>query len=292
MDIDRIARSDIKIVVDAAHGTASHILADLVGQLGIETLVVNAGIDDSHPTETADERVEALSRLGQLVRSSQANFGARFDPVGERLTLVNDLGETVDDARAVLVQLLLAVRHHRGGHIVLPVTASRTAETVAAAYGARVKWASTSPAALAKAAAAPGVIFAGDGAGGYMVPGTGAPFDGAAALVCLVSHLAGSAEPLSRLESQLPQDHVLQREITTPWSVKGVVMRHIAETGGDHVLDTTTDGVRIIEPDGGWALVLPDQSQAITRVYAEGSSQKDSQRLLAKWTDRVVEAVG
>ncbi|MDJ0466564.1 sugar phosphate nucleotidyltransferase [Streptomyces sp. H27-C3] len=290
LDFDRVAHSGIKIVIDVAHGTVSHILPDLIGQLGIEVLVVNAGIDDTHPTETNDERVEALARLGQLVRSSQADFGARFDPIGERLTLVNDLGETVDDARAVLIQLALAMRHHHGGSVVLPVTVSRTAEHLAAAYGGRVKWASTSPAALAKAAEAPEVIFAGDGAGGYILPGTGAPFDGAAALVCLVSHLAGSYESLSHIEAQIPQDQVLQREIPTPWSVKGVVMRHIAEAGGEHVLDTTADGVRIIEPDGGWALVLPDQAQAITRVYAEGGSQRDSQRLLAKWADRVVEA--
>ncbi|WP_331730321.1 sugar phosphate nucleotidyltransferase [Streptomyces sp. NBC_01174] len=292
VDTKKVGNSGIRVVIDAAHGTISHVLPELVGQLGIEALVVNAGIDESCPTESADERTEALSRLGQLVHSSQADFGARFDPIGERLTLVNELGDTVDDARALLLQIALAVRHHRGGSVVLPVTVSRTAEHIAAAHGGRVKWTSTSASALAQAATEPRVVFAGDGAGGYIAPGTGAPFDAAAALTCLVSHLAGSSESLSVLESEIPHDQVLQREIPTPWSVKGVVMRRIAEAGGDHVLDTTTDGVRIIEPDGGWALVLPDQSQAITRIYAEGGSERNSQQLLEKWTDRVVEAVG
>jgi mannose-1-phosphate guanylyltransferase/phosphomannomutase len=49
---------------------------------------------------------------------------------------------------------------------------------------------------------------------------------------------------------------------------------------------------RIIEPDGGWALVLPDPSQAVTRVYAEAGSAGDSQRLLEKWTGRVAKAAG
>ncbi|WP_433573663.1 hypothetical protein [Streptomyces sp. CA-251247] len=74
--------------------------------------------------------------------------------------------------------------------------------------------------------------------------------------------------------------------------MKGVVMRHIAESDGEHVLDTTADGLRIIEPDGSWALALPDPAQAVTRVWADGTSQEVSQRLLEKWTDRVLSAAG
>ena len=292
VEAEKITGSGLKVVIDAAHGTVSHLLPDLVGRLGIEALVVNAGVDDSRPTEITDERADALARLGRLVVSSNADLGARFDPVGERLTLVDDLGETVDDARAVLIQLVLAAQHHRGGRVVLPVTVSRTAEHLAAAHGARVQWTGTSPAALAKAAAAPGVVFAGDGAGGCILPGTGAPFDGAAALVGLLGHLAESSDSLSSLGARIPQNRVLQKEVATPWSVKGVVMRHIAESDGEHVLDTTADGLRIIEPDGSWALVLPDPAQAVTRVWAEGTSQEVSQRLLEKWTDRVLSAAG
>ncbi|CAL9675023.1 sugar phosphate nucleotidyltransferase [Streptomyces sp. enrichment culture] len=289
---ERLAGAGLKVVIDAAHGTVSRVLPDLVGRLGIDALVVNAGVDDSRPTETADEEAEALARLGRLVRSSRADLGARIDPVGERLTLVNDLGETVHHARAALVQFLLALRFHGGGRVVLPVTASRTAEELAAGNGGSVHWAGTSQAALAKAAATQGAVFAADGHGGFIVPGTGAPFDAVAALVSLLDRLADCPEPLSALEATIPQDRVLQREIATPWSVKGVVMRNIAESPGEHVLDTTADGVRIIEPDGGWALVLPDPTQAVTRVYAEAGNGGDSQRLLEKWADRVASAAG
>jgi mannose-1-phosphate guanylyltransferase/phosphomannomutase len=36
----------------------------------------------------------------------------------------------------------------------------------------------------------------------------------------------------------------------------GMVMRSVVEAAGDRELDTT-DGVRIVEPDGRWVLVLP-----------------------------------
>ncbi|MFJ8312051.1 MULTISPECIES: sugar phosphate nucleotidyltransferase [unclassified Streptomyces] len=291
IDRRRVARSGLKVVIDAAHGTAGHVLPELIGRLSLDALIVNAGIDEAHPTETAEDRSGALVRLGAMVRAADADLGVRFDPVGERLSLVNDKGEIVDDSRAVLIHLCLAARHHAGGRIALPVTISRTAEDLASHYGARVHWVGTSPAALADAATAPDTILAGDGLGGYIIPGVGAPFDAAAAFASLVGHLADSSYRLSQLEARIPEDRVLQREIPTPWSVKGTVMRSVAEAGGEHALDTTSDGVRIVEPDGSWALVLPDSVQAVTRIWAEGGTRANSQAILDKWSARVAEAV-
>ncbi|GLV79363.1 sugar phosphate nucleotidyltransferase [Streptomyces hygroscopicus] len=284
---DTLPAAGLKVVVDAGHGAAAHVLPALLGRLGVEALVVNTGIKDSRPTETAETRAEDLTRLGELVVSSKAALGVRFDSVGERLTLVNDLGDCVNDAQTALIHLELAARWHGGGRIVLPVSMSRAAEGIAARHGATVHWTGTSRAALTKEAADPATILAVDGAGGFIVPGTGVPFDAAAAFTDLVRYLADLSESLSRIESGLPDSHVLCREIATPWSVKGAVMRGVAESLGDRVLDTTSDGVRIVEPDGGWALVQPDAVHAVTRIWAEGATRDASQRLLDQWAEHV-----
>jgi len=66
---------------------------------------VNLGIDEAHPTESPGERHTALRRLGALVASSEAAFGVRFDPVGERIWLVDDTGARIDEDRALLAHL-------------------------------------------------------------------------------------------------------------------------------------------------------------------------------------------
>ena len=43
--------------------------------------------------------------------------------------------------------------------------------------------------------------------------------------------------------------------------------------------------------DDGWALVLPDPAEAMTRVWAEGATAADARALLDAWTD-VVERAG
>jgi mannose-1-phosphate guanylyltransferase/phosphomannomutase len=66
-------------------------------------------------------------------------------------------------------------------------------------------------------------------------------------------------------------------------------MRTVVEAAGDREVDIT-DGVRIIEPDGGWVLVLPDPADAVTHLWAEGSDADSVQVLLDEWADVVEQA--
>jgi mannose-1-phosphate guanylyltransferase / phosphomannomutase len=49
--------------------------------------------------------------------------------------------------------------------------------------------------------------------------------------------------------------------------------------------------VRVIEQDGGWALVLPDPAQPVTHLWAEAADADTAQALLDEWGS-VVERAG
>jgi len=70
--------------------------------------------------------------------------------------------------------------------------------------------------------------------------------------------------------------------------VKGAVMRLVLEAAGEREIDTT-DGVRIVQPDGSWALVLPDPAEAVTHVWAEAPNAAAASDLLTQWA-QVVES--
>jgi mannose-1-phosphate guanylyltransferase / phosphomannomutase len=290
VDMRGVREAGLKIVIDCAGGTASLVLPQLLGRLGVEVLTVNNRLDEVSPTETLAERMRDLQRLGDLVSSSRAAFGVRFDPVGERIALVNENGELISDDRGLLVVLDLVASERRGGRVALPVTTTRVAEQVCRFHGVQVEWTSTSQDVLTKAAAGEGTIFAGDGRGGFIIPEFSPTVDGIAAFIRMLGLVARTRLTLSQIDHRIPEAHLLRRSVPTPWAAKGSVMRHVVEAAGDRRVDTT-DGVRVIEDDASWILVLPDPSEAVTHLWAEGVDRDSAQDLLQDWA-RVVESAG
>jgi mannose-1-phosphate guanylyltransferase/phosphomannomutase len=230
-----------------------------------------------------------MHRLAELVSSSRAAFGVRFDPVGERITLVDDKGALVSDERALLVVLDLIAAERRGGRVALPVTTTRVAARVSRFHGVQVDWTPTSLHGLYEATAAEDVIFAADGRGGFVLPEFSRSIDGIAAFARLLGLVARTRLTLSQIDARIPVSHLLKRSMPTPWAAKGSVMRTVVEAAGDRTVDTT-DGVRVEEPDGGWILVLPDPSEAVTHLWAEGADGDSAQGLLDEWAAVVARA--
>jgi mannose-1-phosphate guanylyltransferase/phosphomannomutase len=289
MDLIGVREAELKIVLDCAGGVASLVLPSLLGRVGVDVLTMNNRLDEANPTETLAERMRDLQRLGELVSSSRAAFGVRFDPVGERVSLVNENGELISDDRALLVMLDLVAAERREGRVALPITTTRVAEQVCRFHGVRVEWTSTSQDVLTKIAADPDIIFAGDGRGGFVLPEFCTTMDGIAAFIRLLGLVARTRLNLSQIDQRIPEAHLLKRSIPTPWAAKGAVMRHVVEAAGDRTIDTT-DGVRIVEDDGRWILVLPDPTEAVTHLWAEGPDNDTAQALLEEWGEVVEEA--
>ena len=286
VDVRGVSEAGLKVVLDTSGGSVSLILPALLGRLGVDVLTVNNRLSEDATSETVAERMRDLERLGELVASSRAAFGVRFDHVGERLTLVDERGHLVHDDRALLVLLDLVAAERQGGRIALPVTTTRIAEQVTRFHGTGVLWTRASPDDLARAAREPEVVFAGDGHGGYVLPELSSALDGVAAFVRLLGLVARTRLTLSQIDARIPHAHVVHRSVPTPWAVKGAVMRTVMAAAGTLEVDTT-DGVRVVEADRRWALVLPDPTQAVTHVWAEGEDAADAAARMTAWADVV-----
>src|SRR6476620_8611804 len=290
VDMSGVREAGLKVVADCAGGTASLVLPSLLGTIGVEVHTLNNRLDEVSPTETTAQQRAGLQRLADVVSSSRAAFGVRFDPVGERIQLVDEKGELVSEDRALLAVLDLVAAERKQGRVALPVTTTRVAEQVCRFHGVQVEWTPTSMHALTLAAAQDDVIFAADGHGGFVVPECARTIDGIAAFVLLLGLVARTRLTLSQIDARIPVAHLLRRSVPTPWAAKGGVMRTVMEAAGDHEIDTT-DGVRVIERDRGWVLVLPDPADAVTHLWAEGNDADAAQLLLDEWA-AVVERAG
>ena len=283
IDTSGVPEAGLKVVIDTAGGTAALVLPTLLGRIGIDVLTVNNRLDETSPTETVAEHMRALERLGELVASSRAAFGVRFDPVGERISLVDERGVIVHDDRALLVldgprRSRAALGQHRDadhddphcrGRRAVP-SRDRRAGLRRLPTSSPKRPASRTPSSPATAEVA------------IVIPEFNTAIDGIAAFVRLTGLVARTKLTLSQIDARIPQAHVLRRSVPTPWAAKGMVMRSVVEAAGDRELDTT-DGVRVVEDDGRWVLVLPDPAEATTHLWAEGTDADSANDLLEEW---------
>jgi len=287
VDIPRIHAAEFKIVIDYAYGSASFAMPNVLAKLGLEVLAVNpfvstAGVirDDlhRHATDVAD-----------LVRSSGAHLGAVIDPDGERLVLIDDEGTVLDNTQALLALIELLPAKILGDRIALPISVTRLAEGLAAKSGTTIAWTKLSNPALMDASTEPGVGFAGNQDGEYILPGFMPAFDAAATLVKVLDLLAFHGRTLSDVTAGLPKVHVVHETVVTPWEQKGTVMRSLVEQSKDREVELV-DGVKVHHGDG-WALALPDPEEPITHIWAEAGSDAEARRLAQEYARRIRQMV-
>ena len=288
---DTVERSAIiergfKLVVDYAFGAASFVMPNVLGKLGADVLAINPYASTSGRL-TFDPRA-AAERVAGYVRASGAHLGAVFDPDGERLTLVDDEGTILTENEALLAFVELVSDHLLGDRIALPVNITDHARRIAQAHGVTVTDTKISTPALMAAATEPGIGFAADGHGGFILPGFLPAFDAAASLVKMLDLLARTGRELSAVREQLPKVHVATETVVTPWEQKGLVMRSLVEMAGRSV--TLVDGVKVLHGDA-WALALPDPEEPVTRVWAEAATDAEARKLAQEYGRRIRQLV-
>jgi phosphoglucosamine mutase len=106
----------LKIVVDCAHGAAYHIAPKVFHELGAEVIEVG-----THPDGfNINDGVGATSPefLRQTVLAQAADFGIALDGDGDRLIMVDRLGEIYDGDKLLYVIAVAHKRQGRGGGVV------------------------------------------------------------------------------------------------------------------------------------------------------------------------------
>ena len=287
VDVGAIRAAGFKVVIDYTYGSTSFAMPNVLAKLGLDVLAVNPFASTSQVMRAdADEHAR---QVGDLVRTSGSHLGAVLDPDGEQLLLVDDEGHVLSHTESLLTILTMLPGTLMGDQVALPVNTSAAAERLLADHGIGVRWTKLSSSALMDAATVPGVGFAGNQSGNFILPGFMPGFDAAAAFVKVLDLMAGSGTRLSDVVASLPRTHQVHEQVMTPWDQKGTVMRTLMEQSKDREV-VLVDGVKVVH-EGGWALALPDPEEPVTHIWAEGSSADAARRLAEEYARRIRQMV-
>lgn len=277
-----------KVVIDYAHSAASQILPDLLGELGVDSVALNAHASSSRVTRTETEFKQSLHELSTIVQTLKADAGFLMDNGAEKLFLVDETGRIISSQEALLLVGLLGLHEGNQEVIAYPILGTSLLEQMATKRGNVVLRTPINPRQVIEHARKPNVSFVGDAEGGFIFPKFQPAFDAMFAVARILQMLAEHDTTLGKLWEQIkqPEINVTHRRVPCPWGKKGQVMR-MAQVAEDHKIELI-DGVKIHLPEG-WVIVLPDGSEAFCHLWAEAKTEATARKYLDEYTRKVEE---
>lgn len=289
-----IARRQFRVVVDYAYGRISTVLPELLGRLGCEVIALNAYPDLGRSPKTPVEREGLMYNLSQVVLTLRADLGVMFHSDGERISLVDEKGEALTNAKLLATLSSLVAQTRPGAKVAVPVTAPSVIEAVVRRTSGAVRRTKTDPRFLMALSAhtGEGVAMAGDLEGGFIFPDFHPAYDGMFTFVKTLEMLAWLQRPLSEFAAELPPVHLATLSVRCPWEAKGKVMRQLTEESQNEPGLELIDGIKLTKSEREWALVLPDSAEPVFHIYAEGKTQEEAVARARQYVEKIESMLG
>lgn len=286
VDCTRIRNAEFTLVVDYSHGSAADVLSEILRRIGVEVLPLNAIVDETKLAILRDRFQNDLQRMSKIMSVLAANVGVKLDVGGEKIFVVDERGQVLDNLTVSLLMAELALYANPGRKIVMPVTLPNAFATVAHWHNAEILYAKNDFREIMQTANQPDILLALDGTGQFLFPDFLPAPDGLMATVRLLEYLAVRGMKLSEVTSYLPCWSMAYDRIDAPWEIKSVLMRKLNQQyRGAHV--STTDGFKISLSDGEWVHIGLNPDTPHLMLSAEAGNPERATQLIVQYADEL-----
>ena len=274
-----------KAVIDYAMAETGVLLPDLLGQLGIETVVLNSSIRNTPPKQ--EERITMRKQLADVVKALNADLGVQIGRNGEQMTLVDETGQVIRGELLLATVADIILRDKPGRSIVVPVNSSSIVERIASRYNCKVVRCKASETEIGSTTARLEEAVVGGSANGcFIFPEFQNGYDAMFAVGQVLEHLTYQGRTLHQAVTDLPPLYYQVDSVHCPWERKGRVMRLLVEKHHDRPMELL-DGVKIQTRPDHWVLILPDAVEPLVHVYADGADLQQTSSDLNEYTQMV-----
>jgi len=129
-------KKKFKVVIDPGCSTAGVIAPELLRQAGCEVVEYNTKIDPTFPLGTPDPTESiVIKRLRDEVLASQADIGFTYDPDGDRIGIVDEIGTIIWNDVLVALFAIDVLDQHPGEKIMFNTLCSKVVPETIQKYG-------------------------------------------------------------------------------------------------------------------------------------------------------------
>ncbi len=283
IDTDKIIKKKFKIVIDYSYGSSSKIFPAIIGRLGIDSVHLNANLDQTKITKTEREFKKSLKDLSSIVKSISADIGIFIDNGGEKIYICDENGDNIDGNTALSLMCLLVMKTEKMDKIIsVPVNSSCNILKMAKDHNFEVILAKNSSNALMEKSADSKVYFVGDNEGGYIYSKFMPAFDGIYSAVKLLEMLARLNTTIKNEMRYIEPTYFEYKIIPCPTELKGFIMRKLIEKYRDENA-LFIDGIKLIKPNG-WVLAYPASEGAHFEIFSESREKDEALALINQFS--------
>ncbi len=272
VDADRIRARKFRVALDAVNGAGSVMTPGFLTEtLGCTLDAISIDPTKPFPRE-AEPKPETLGDLAQLVRDSKAEIGFAQDPDGDRLAVVDENGNVLDNDD-VFALCLDAVLIRTPGNVVVNLTTSSVVEEVAAAHGCKVFRSPVGEANVVEFMHATSAIVGGEGSnGGLILPVVHYCRDSYTAMALLLERMAATGLTISQLAGQLPRYYRYMGKVAFEHGKLGPMMQALEALYPSAALNRS-DGLKVLLDDA-WIHVRASNTEPLLRLAVEAKSKQ------------------
>ena len=284
-----------KVLLDLANGAATNYTPHLLLDLGFSVTTMNSHQDGHFPGRPAEPSPGNLGDAMKMAANSDFGVTMCHDGDGDRLAVIDEQGEFIDQNRVIALFARDEVQRKGGGTVVASIdTSSVIDELVTAAGGTVVRMPLGSLQEYLASDKGKDVVFSSEPwkpiftkMGGWMDGITGA----ARFAQMMEEHGEGSC---TKLMKTIPKYPMLRDFIPCPDKIKSKFLPRVKEilvpqmSGVSQILEV--DGIRVECTDGSYVLVRVSGTEPKARVYVGAREQSTVDKLanLAKTTMKEV----
>ncbi len=264
-----------RVVIDPGNGTCGPIASQVFRELGSEVECIHCEPDGNFPAHLPDPTIpEYMEDLIKKVQEVGADFGVGYDGDGDRIGVVDELGNIIWGDKLLGIFAKYVLKKHPGAPILFEVKCSQgLVEYIESLGGKPLMWKTGHSLIKAKmrevssplAGEMSGHMFFADNYYGYD--------DAIFASIRMLEILSRKEEPLSKLISEIPS-YYSTPEIRVDCSdeVKFGIVEKIKEYFKSKYAVIDIDGVRVQFSDG-WGLVRASNTQPVLVLRFEGRTK-------------------
>jgi len=271
----------LRIVVDCAHGATYHVAPAVFEELGAEVLTI--GTDPDGLNINAEVGAVAPNALRQAVLESRADLGIALDGDGDRLVMVDHLGEILDGDEILLI---LARDRQRSGQLSGPVVGTLMSnlglEEALAIQGLEMCRARIGDRYVLEMMARHNSTLGGETSGHIICRDRVTSGDGIVTALQVLCALRDSGLRLNELKSGMNKYPQVLVNVTLPgpMDVLSVPQVQVAVSAAEEKLNGT-----------GRVLLRPSGTEPVVRVMVEGREQEMVRNLAVDLAAEVSEAI-